>query len=130
MLALRGSLTNRVLFLQFTTIVGDSADAVLSRNAHVKSNMRSLKSAFTKSDNRSIGYEWVSPSNEVDHEGNDIRDSLASACALATEGLVRPRIAEHLITPFERVPEIFNDSSPDGTAASLLQGAVAVVRLQ
>jgi hypothetical protein len=110
--------------------VGDSADAVLSRNAHVKSNMRSLKRAFTKSDNRFIGYEWVSPSNEVDHEGKDIRDLLASACALATEGLVRPRIAKDLIVPFERAPDILNDSRPDGPATSLLEGAVAVIRLQ
>ncbi|KIM25226.1 hypothetical protein M408DRAFT_74807 [Serendipita vermifera MAFF 305830] len=115
---------------QFTTIVGDSADAVMSRNAHVKSNMRSLRRAFTKSDNRFIGYEWVSPSNEVDHEGKDIRDSLASACALATEGLVRPRIAENLIVPFERAPDILNGWGGQSAAASLLQGAVAVVRLQ
>ncbi|KAG8819851.1 hypothetical protein FRC17_010320, partial [Serendipita sp. 399] len=115
---------------QFTTLVGDSPEAVLSFNAHVKSNMRSLKLAFRKSDNKSIGYEWVSPSAEVDQEGNDIRDSLAAACSLATNGYVRPRISSHLIATFERAPDILNGTRKNSPAAELMAGAVAVVRLQ
>ncbi|KAG8774704.1 hypothetical protein FRC15_001108 [Serendipita sp. 397] len=115
---------------QFTTLVGDSPEAVLSFNAHVKSNMRSLKLAFRKNDNRSIGYEWVSPSAEVDQEGKDIRDSLAAACSLATDGHVRPRISPHLITTFERAPDILNGIRKESLAGELLAGAVAVVRLQ
>lgn len=115
---------------QFTTFVGDSADAALSRNAHVKSNMRSLKLAWKRQENRSIGYEWVSPSAEVDHEGRDIQASLAATCNLATEGYVRPRISPHLIVPFERAPDLLNGYRRDGLAAELLSGAVGVVRLQ
>ena len=92
--------------------------------------MRSLKLAFKRNDNRSIGYEWVSPSAEVDHEGRDIQASLAATCTLATEGYVRPRISPHLAVPFERAPDLLNGYRRDGLAAELLSGAVAVVRLQ
>lgn len=118
------------IHFQFTTIIGDSLESCLSRNAHVKSNMRSLKSAFRKQENRSLQYEWVSPTAEVDHEGKDIRHSLEAACALATEGQVRPRIEEGMIVPFERAPELLNSIREDGPAGYLLNGGVAVVRLQ
>ncbi len=105
-------------------------ESCLSRNAHVKSNMRSLKSAFRRQENRSIQYEWVSASAEVDHEGRDIRHSLEAACTLAIEGQVRPRIEERMVVPFERAPEILNGAREDGPAGYLLSGGVAVIRLQ
>ncbi|PVF96320.1 hypothetical protein CPB86DRAFT_709243 [Serendipita vermifera] len=112
---------------QFTTIVGDSPHAALSRNAHVRSNMRSLKLAFKK--NESVGYEWVSPSAEVDSEGKDIRDSLEAVCSLAVEGNIRPRVSPDMIVPFERAPDLLNGVHPDAPAAYLLKGGTAVVRL-
>jgi hypothetical protein len=71
----------------------------------------------------------VSPSAEVDHEGNDIRDSLAAACSLAVEGSIRPRVPQDMIVPFERAPDLLNGAHPDGPAAYLLNGGTAVIRL-
>lgn len=101
----------------------------MSRNAHVKSNMRSLKLAFTNSSKKAVGYEWVSASAEVDHEGKDLRDSLAATCGLAVDGSIRPRITPSFIVPFEKAPEIFNDAHPDNATHALLNGSVAVIRL-
>jgi hypothetical protein len=100
----------------------------MSKNAHVKSNMRSLKLAF-KSSKKAVGYEWVSASSEVDHEGKDLRDSLAATCGLASDGSIRPRITPTFILPFEKAPEIFNETHPDNIHDFLSHGSVAVIRL-
>lgn len=110
--------------LQFTTLVGDSHDAALSRNAHVKSNMRSLRNAFVKSDNKHINYEWVSPSAEVDQQGKGIRDTLEGVMQLALDGTLRPRVESVVL--FERAPGLL---TPNAASATLLEGGVSVVQL-
>lgn len=92
--------------------------------------MRSLRSAFTKSDKRSLQYEWISPTSEVDTEGRDIRHTLAAVCDLALQGHIRPRIEEHMKVTFERAPDILNGTRLESAAAYLLNGGVAIVRLR
>ncbi|QRW16184.1 hypothetical protein RhiXN_04185 [Rhizoctonia solani] len=59
----------------FTTLVGDSTDSIPSINAHVRSSFRSLARAWARRD-KGLGYQWVSPAADLDHEGEDIRHSL------------------------------------------------------
>ena len=93
-------------------------------HAHVKSNMRSLYSAFRKSDSKHIGYEWVSPSIEVDQQGRDIARTLEEIAELARQGVLKPQCSR--IVAFERTPKLLDDN---GDSKLLLQGGVAVVRV-
>jgi hypothetical protein len=62
-------------------------------HAHVKSNMRSLLSSFRKSESKHIGYEWVSPSIEVDQQGRDIARTLEEIADLARQAVLKPQCA-------------------------------------
>lgn len=68
--------------------------------------MRSLRRAFTKKDKKNIGYEWVSPAADVDHEGEDVRGSLMAISRMAADGMLAPPSNLHIL-PFERTPEVF-----------------------
>jgi len=86
--------------------------------------MRSLRSAFRKSESKHIGYEWVSPSIEVDQLGRDIARTLQEIAELARQGVLRPQCSR--IVAFERTPELLDDY---GHSKLLLQGGIAVVRV-
>jgi len=86
--------------------------------------MRSLRSAFRKSDSKHIGYEWVSPSIEVDQQGRDIARTLEEIADLARQGVLKPQCSR--IVAFERAPELLDDH---GDSKLLLQGGIAVVRV-
>lgn len=87
--------------------------------------MRSLKSAFSRrSSGKTISYEWVSPSLEVDQEGNGFRDSLSAVILSAARGKIHPNIP--ITVPFERSPEILNGGMG---GSSMLEGGVAVIRI-
>ena len=86
--------------------------------------MRSLYSAFRKSDSKHIGYEWVSPLVEVDHQGRDIAHTLEEIAELARQGVLKPQCSR--IVAFERTPELLDDN---GNSKLLLQGGIAVVRV-
>jgi NADPH:quinone reductase-like Zn-dependent oxidoreductase len=93
---------------QFTTVIGDS-QALPSMNAHIKSNFRSLRRAFTKKDNKSIGYEWISQANEVDHHGEDIRDALIAIRTISEKSELVPFVTK--VIPFEDAPQAFESTS-------------------
>ena len=110
---------------QFTTLVGESQQAIPSVNAHFKSNLRSLKRAFVKKDNKSIGYAWVSPVADVDNDGEDIRDSLIAIGKLAVDGMIKPWVDVTRCVAFERAPTLFT-----GNGKSVLKdGQTGVVRI-
>lgn len=110
---------------QFTTLVGESAQAIPSINAHFKSNLRSIQRAFVKKDHKSLGYVWVSPALDLDNEGEDIRDSLVSITKLAGSGVLVPWVDSTRTVHFERAPNIFSS----GEHSTLSEGRTAVVRI-
>ncbi|CAE6429732.1 unnamed protein product [Rhizoctonia solani] len=122
----------------FTTLVGDSTDSIPSINAHVRSSFRSLARAWARKD-KALGYQWVSPASDLDHEGEDIRHSLnavAEAAARAAygsssnfdepsiEGLL-PRVTCSF--PLDRAQEAFGVDE-DGRGP-LVRGGTVVVRI-
>ena len=127
----------------FTTLVGDSSDTVPSMNAHVRSSFRSLARAFAKQ-GKAIGYQWVSPAADLDHEGEDIRHSLtavAEAAVLAAYGApnrgstygedgikttgMLPRVTCSF--PMERAPNAF--AVDEDGRGPLVRGGTVVVRV-
>ncbi|CUA69569.1 hypothetical protein RSOLAG22IIIB_08576 [Rhizoctonia solani] len=123
---------------RFTTLVGDSTDSIPSINAHVRSSFRSLARAWARRD-KALGYQWVSPAADFDHEGEDVRHSLnavaeAAACAAygspsnsderAIEGLL-PRVACSF--PLDRAQEAF--SVDEDGRGPLVRGGTVVVRI-
>jgi len=91
-------------------------------HAHVKSNLRSIRRAIAKTDRKSLSYQWVSPVAELDHEGEDVRDSLAAVA----KGKFLPLI-ETAPLSFEKAPEAF---VIDTKGRSLLSfGCTVVVRV-
>jgi hypothetical protein len=52
-----------------------------------------------------VGYAWVSNAQDVDWDGEDVRESLRAVIALALEGGARPWTG--LVVPFERAPDVF-----------------------
>lgn len=110
---------------QFTTLVGESGQAIPSINAHFKSNLRSIRRAFVKKDNKSIGYVWISPALDVDNDGEDIRDSLAAVAKLAEHRVLSPWVESARTVHFERTPSLFSSGNRD----ALAQGRTAVVRI-
>ncbi|CAE6538000.1 unnamed protein product [Rhizoctonia solani] len=121
----------------FTTLVGDSTDSIPSINAHVRSSFRSLARAWARKD-KALGYQWVSPAADLDHEGEDIRHSLnavAEAAAQAAygspsnsedaiEGLL-PRVTCSF--PLERAQDAF--SVDEDGRGPLVRGGTVVVRI-
>lgn len=104
----------------FTTLVGDAgapsttstptdsaagAAAVPGVNAHFRANLRSIRRAFRS--RKSVGYTWVSPAADVDHSGEDVRDSLVEVARRASEGELVPHVEFDRCLPFERTPELF-----------------------
>ena len=122
-------------FCQFTTVVGDSHDAATSRTAHFRSNLRSLTSAFVKHDvsssaqesgsaknkKKSIGYEWISPADELE----DTRDALATISKLISSGMLVPWFTKEV--RFENVPLEFGSDAGGGRC--LAQGGTIVTRV-
>ncbi|CAE6426715.1 unnamed protein product [Rhizoctonia solani] len=122
----------------FTTLVGDSTDSIPSINAHVRSSFRSLARAWARRD-KGLGYQWVSPAADLDHEGEDIRHSLNAVSDAAVhaaygsnshsdegpiEGIL-PRVACSF--PLDRAQHAF-DVDEDGRGP-LVRGGTVVVRV-
>ncbi|EUC62357.1 alcohol dehydrogenase groES-like domain protein, putative [Rhizoctonia solani AG-3 Rhs1AP] len=122
----------------FTTLVGDSTDSVPSINAHVRSSFRSLARAWARRD-KGLGYQWVSPASDLDHEGEDVRHSLnavAEAAAHAAYGApshsdehaiegILPRVACSF--PLDRAQEAF--AVDEDGRGPLIRGGTVVVRI-
>lgn len=131
---------------QFTTVVGDTPErAIPTAKDHFKAGMRSMKSgpdvnssqappssASTpnvtlrrKNVNVHVGYSWISVGQDVDVDGEDIRDSLG--CILRMEG-IRPYIADENVLPLESAPKAFR-REPVGNSGMLMGNGTAVVRI-
>lgn len=110
---------------QFTTLVGESAQAIPTVNQSFRSNLRSLHRAFVKADRKALGYAWISPVADVDWDGEDIRDSLGAIARLAADGVMMPWVDGSRCVPFERAPTLFTN----GGKRPLRDGRTAVVRI-
>lgn len=133
---------------QFTTLVGDTPNRPIPTAAdHFKAGLRSMKNTHTPThrtqDGTSrqddvnvsrkgrVGYAWVSIAQDIDWEGEDVRDSLGAVLGLVGEG-VRPWVGENThintsasarVVPFERTPYVFVADGPLG------HGGTAVVKI-
>ncbi|KAJ7122882.1 hypothetical protein C8R44DRAFT_876078 [Mycena epipterygia] len=120
---------------QFTTTVGDCpARPVPNAKDNFRAGLRALrgnqqtqgKSKSRKSKGRGeVGYAWVSAAQDVDWEGEDVRDSLGAVLRMALEDSVRPVVEqERTPLPFERAPEVF-----EGGDGGVLRGGSVVVKV-
>ncbi|KAJ7179595.1 hypothetical protein C8R46DRAFT_1325263 [Mycena filopes] len=129
---------------QFTTTVGDCpARPIPSAKDNFRAGLRALrgnqnegKKSKSKKENKKaekagggrseVGYAWVSPAQDVDWEGEDVRDSLGAVIRLALEeDGVRPVLEEEQVPlPFERAAEVFE--ARDG---GVMRGGNVVVRV-
>ncbi|KAG8762868.1 hypothetical protein FRC11_007466 [Ceratobasidium sp. 423] len=122
----------------FTTLVGDSTDSIPSINAHVRSSFRSLARAWARRD-KALGYQWVSPAADLDHEGEDIRHSLnavAIAAAQAAygspsnseEGAIEGLLPRVMCSfPLDRAQDAF--AVDEDGRGPLVRGGTVVVRI-
>jgi hypothetical protein len=134
-------------YAQFTTLVGDAPSRVVpSASDLFKAGVRSLRmgvkpSGGYKDDgpnspgrtsggstgDRKVGYAWVGTAQDVDWEGQNISESIATVLKLALEGLAKPWVGspseDRRVVPFERAPEVFVDDGP------LSQGSTVVVKI-
>ncbi|KAJ7667543.1 hypothetical protein DFH06DRAFT_983356 [Mycena polygramma] len=82
-----------------------------------------------------VSYAWVSAAQDVDWEGEDVRDSLGGVVRMALEEGVRPVVEEGVkaALPFERAPEVFEPArwrgGDGGVGAGVLRGGSVVVRV-
>ncbi|KAJ6567341.1 hypothetical protein DFH09DRAFT_1314460 [Mycena vulgaris] len=127
---------------QFTTTVGDCpARPVPTAKDNFRAGLRALKGSQGdkgKGEKRSeVGYAWVSAAQDVDWEGEDVRDGLGAVLRLALEEGVRPGDAgvgveageEERTVPFERAPEVFEGREGGGAGAGVRRGGCVVVRV-
>ncbi|KAJ6463199.1 hypothetical protein C8R47DRAFT_992720 [Mycena vitilis] len=77
-----------------------------------------------------VSYAWVSAAQDVDWEGEDVRDSLGGVVRMALEEGVRPVVEEGVraALPFERAVEVF-ECAGIGIGAGVLRGGSVVVRV-
>ncbi|KAJ7727920.1 hypothetical protein B0H16DRAFT_247074 [Mycena metata] len=125
---------------QFTTTVGDyPARPIPSAKDNFRAGLRSLRGnqnegKKSKKENKKekaaggrseVGYAWVSSAQDVDWEGEDVRDSIAAVLRMALEDGVRPFLEEERVPlPFERAAEVFE--TRDG---GVMRGGNVVVRV-
>ncbi|KAG6901636.1 hypothetical protein C0995_009737 [Termitomyces sp. Mi166 len=123
---------------QFTTLVGDIPGRTIPTAGDTfKASLRSLN--FGRTDGKKlegkVGYTWVSYAQDVDWEGEDIRDTLREVLRIVTETDIRPWVGEggqwtertsrDRVIPFEKVHELFV-SSDKGV---LMNGGSFVVKV-
>ncbi|KAG8898932.1 Calcineurin subunit B [Tulasnella sp. 403] len=102
---------------QFTTLMGDDPSAVPTSSAYMSSNMRSMRHAFIKLNGKALGYVWIAPVADLDHQGEDVRDTLMDVVRLTEMGVLVPPPAPQPIV-FERAMEAFRE---DVTGVSIVR---------
>jgi hypothetical protein len=70
-----------------------------------------------------VGYAWVSVAQDVDWEGEDVKESLRVVVGLALEKGVRPWVGR--VVPFGRAPQVFAHKGRE----LLRDGLTAVVKI-
>ncbi|KAF9004728.1 hypothetical protein BDQ17DRAFT_409585 [Cyathus striatus] len=144
---------------QFTTLFGDVPERPIpTAGDHFRAGLRSLRFAssganeITKFNEEQdvpptpavtgkgkVGYAWVSVAQDVDWEGEDVRDSVAAVLRMALDGGVRPWVGptpsllmrteedeegdKARVVAFEKAPEVFVDGG------RLCDGGTVVVRV-
>ncbi|KIK65786.1 hypothetical protein GYMLUDRAFT_39314 [Collybiopsis luxurians FD-317 M1] len=123
---------------QFTTLVGDTPGRPIPAAGDLfKAGLRSLKSTHKNGQDGAgdeavkrggygrVGYAWVSVAQDVDWEGEDVRDSVAAVVKMAIGEGVRPWVggSEGGVVPFERTPKVFVANGP------LSNGGTVVVKI-
>ncbi|KAK0231236.1 hypothetical protein IW262DRAFT_1263131 [Armillaria fumosa] len=101
---------------QFTTLVGDVPERTIpSAGDHFKAGIRSLKNSHKDEgrNNGTVGYAWVSVAQDVDWDGDDIRESIGAILRLAMKEGIRPRVGgDERIVSFENTPSVFVEGGP------------------
>ncbi|KAG7445968.1 uncharacterized protein BT62DRAFT_949902 [Guyanagaster necrorhizus] len=101
---------------QFTTLVGDVPERTIpSAGDHFKAGIRSLKNSHKDEgrNNGKVGYAWVSVAQDIDWDGDDVRESIGSVLRLALKEGIRPRVGgDERIVSFEKTPSVFVEGGP------------------
>ncbi|KAJ6516392.1 hypothetical protein C8R45DRAFT_889993 [Mycena sanguinolenta] len=133
----RGSAKRRK---QFTTTVGDwPIRPVPTAKDNFRAGLRALTGGNGAGDDKkspkkttkkekagsAVNYAWVSAAQDVDWEGEDVRDSLGAVVRIALEESVRP-IVEGDALPFERAGEVLEGRAGGGSTGVLKGGNVCV----
>ncbi|KAJ4472029.1 hypothetical protein J3R30DRAFT_1020235 [Lentinula aciculospora] len=138
---------------QFTTLVGDTPSRPIpTAGDHFRAGLRSMKNTHKTSQTQThiqngssddvakkgvsssgnatgkVGYAWVNVAQDVDWEGEDVRDSLDAVIKMAMNEGVRPWVSgnddvDERVVPFERTPRTFIANGP------LSNGGTAVVKV-
>ncbi|KAK0467913.1 uncharacterized protein EV420DRAFT_1635181 [Desarmillaria tabescens] len=84
---------------QFTTLVGDVPERTIPRDEG--------------RNNGKVGYAWVSVAQDIDWDGDDIRESIGAVLRLALKEGLRPRVGgDERIISFESTPSVFVEGGP------------------
>ncbi|KAF7354878.1 hypothetical protein MSAN_01402300 [Mycena sanguinolenta] len=127
---------------QFTTTVGDwPIRPVPTAKDNFRAGLRALTGGNGAGDDKksakkttkeskekagsTVSYAWVSAAQDVDWEGEDVRDSLGAVLRIALEEGVRP-IVEGDALPFERAGEVLEGRAGNKSAGILKGGNVCV----
>ncbi|KAK7471136.1 hypothetical protein VKT23_002548 [Stygiomarasmius scandens] len=133
---------------QFTTLFGDTPSRVIpTAGDHFRASLRSMKNNHKEGDEDSgsasttkkakgknkqktsggpkVGYAWVSIAQDVDWDGEDVRETIGEVMKMALNEGVRPWVgdssgASRRVVPFERTPEAFVEGGPLGDGGSVV----------
>ncbi|KAG5639138.1 hypothetical protein H0H81_006397 [Sphagnurus paluster] len=119
---------------QFTTLVGDAPGrAIPSAGDNFKAGLRSLNFGRGDGDGKKVdgkvGYAWVSHAQDVDWEGENVRETLGAVMKTFMEEGVRPWVGDHgaaaRVVPFEKAPGVFSGAE----RGLLTDGGTVVVKV-
>ncbi|KAF8075875.1 hypothetical protein FPV67DRAFT_1469607 [Lyophyllum atratum] len=124
----------------FTTLVGDSPGRTIpSAGDNFKAGLRSLNfggggRADGKKLEGKVGYAWVSHAQDVDWEGENIRETLGAVLKTVIDGGIRPWVGENVVedgrakervVPLEKAPGVFASSD----TSMVTDGGTVVVKV-
>ncbi|KAF5357689.1 hypothetical protein D9758_007481 [Tetrapyrgos nigripes] len=122
---------------QFTTLFGDTPSRVIpTAGDHFRAGLRSMKNNHredeqdgsdkgkSKGNVGKPGYAWVSIAQDVDWDGEDVRETIGAVMKMVLNEGVKPWVGDlSRIVPFERTPELFVEGGP------FVDGGTAVVKI-
>ena len=129
------------------SIPSSNSNSSLRAPAQPNSTTKAPKKKMKKKKKKLLGYSWISPAADVDHFGEDVRDSLGDVVRLATSntsagarnmypsnGDMKPYVDPRRCVPFERAPVLLSSAVGGGAGTSgwmsvLSGGRTGVVRV-